>query len=303
MQTRWLTGLTLLFLLLSGCSIFIDSSNGRLLPVTSEGWFRTDIVYHVSSSLSYSFLADGRYLLETLTYEGEGQDKDKDSITNEGWVLFSGVRGTYSFDPEMMLMTLNLSSRYGTPGGNQAYIWIPQTNANSTVRQVFNAVPLEHAYYFNSISSMKVLTNQNNGSWAGMYRESYYNGTNSLTSFKVTVNISQNSLKAANPNTYLYAPDGTLISGTEYDYTSRIDSLAPDGVSWQPGQTVTFHVTATADMKRTYTPSTWSAWGYNSGWVPGDQELNIITCAHMGDYMVVTPDTSSLLGATLPEGE
>ncbi len=281
MKKRIIVFLTAIFSLYA-CSIPLDISNGRLLSSDSEGHLLED-VYYSNGSQNVSFLTDGSFLMATTDYE-LSNDLDNDGISNEGWVLTSGSRGTYVYDSSHFTFSLSFAQKYRSLGG--ANLWDPLTNDGDTILNQGNGIFTESMYYIQGNIFLKT----DGIAWTNFYITKYYNGNRDVTRETYRIDTSAGSSSFLTTD-LTYSNTGELISGSQDLNTETIVASYPLNTPWKTGNTLTFNVIRDFRYSgMTYSGGTWGSYtSTNSNPSP-----DVITLDNQGDFILAYPVVYSL---------
>ncbi len=284
-------------MLLTSCSIHMRSTQGSLLSVDESGFFPEDQVYQFGHSHSISFGTDGSYDASFFYYE-DGSDSDGDGISNIGWMQTNGEKGTYHYDPNTLTMSLSLSHHYLSPSIGQSYIWAPLTNSMDVITREFFAAAFEHTYYANNIG-MSVFKIQPDGRLSGSHNYQNYAGEHYLVTRTFTLNTDTQTYSNLE-STSIFDVTNNLNYILEILNKGTLSSVSPEGLPWEEGQCLTYHVTTDARKYRAWYSSSWMSWIWFN-FTPGDQIREDLVFSHLGTFVILTPDAHAAQGISLRE--
>ena len=236
---------------------------GNLLEVDEDGHFLEDIIY-IGGAWEDTYSSDGTFEISNQAYEGAGEDYDNDGVTREGWVFNGGNRGTYSWDPESLVLTENNESYNSGDGWNDS-IWTQEST------WVF----LEHRKTTAYLSEGK-------NTWTHWYRnynedgEFDWRGGSSYTINSKTIEYTSFSYDVDED-------DWSEDLRYEYKRTCEIIDSFPEGVDFSEGNTLTFQAREIMRKRRDYDYDA----GQMADWV--EEEIlygTSFTWHHMGDYLI-----------------
>lgn len=256
-----------LFAVLAAASCELFSSEigvtgmGKMLVPDEEGHFKEDLVYSLSGA-SYSFYANGEYLYEFFEW---------DSVTSD-YVLDEGWSGTYSWNPETMVLTENQLKDY--------------VQATETWEDLIETS--ERTMYFTTVNFGEAFVFREENSWEYETFVQKADGSYDTDSYLITLNSDTYIYKRMDLS---YDSTGLLDSGWDGERECDISGLFPEGITWEQGNCVIFNLTETLDRDRNYDnlSSAWGTWDINS--------LNIfqIRFLNMGSFFCI-PNSAAMRG-------
>ncbi len=276
---KWITPL-MLTVLLGACAVTIGLDMGNMIGVNSEGHFVKDLTYQISSSSLVSFKTDGSFLSEDYAYE-TASDLDGDGVTNEGWILTGGTRGTYNYDADTYVATSTMTEVLDSVSGNPL-AWLPNTNKSAPKLFAGTGAAFEHIIYldFQPWEFLSVLVKSSNtaNTWIGHTAITFNSEAKMEIINTVLIDTAaEHFTHTITTNQYL---SNTLKYSTEIKRDGTIDGTMPADATWKKGESVSFILTGTLS-RRVFDGSSWSSW-------VTDEEQNKInlTYTHMGDFII-----------------
>ena len=257
-----------LLLLLSSCTLWnmLMGTNipaavmGALLSVDSSGRFTEDIVYDYGAE-TVTYKADGSYETLTLGY----------SAADGGYVTSSGMRGTYTWDADTMMLVKTYTGQYNS--GTES--WDPLTRKVS------------YTAYFSTQNSDDAFVKSTDT--ADMWQYDYsvtYDDSSTITIYRRWV-INGTTL------TYTYRrinrdSGGQVTSGWDEERTYSVAETFPAGIQWGPGTAVTFNTSMSAKYR------SWSTANDNWGnWSTADTSLVVVSLSNAGTFVFNTIASSA----------
>lgn len=230
-----------IFLLsLGGCELFSPSVsfNSGSEVRFRDGFVRENLTYRLYDEESVSFHTDGQFFFTNYSYESTNEDYDYDGVTNEGLVMGSGsATGTYSYDPETRILTMEFSRYYLLDTDTNLGRWIDMTNNMQWVSDVREtAVFLEHQFFDFHFLNSKVFVKGEDQGLKQVYEYTYGNSNqNRLTQETYWVNAKMNTFERVYE--YLWLSNGGYSDYYAcYRTAYEGDVLLPSGVSFREGQ-------------------------------------------------------------------
>jgi len=271
-----LTVTSLILLAAFSCSVISplpDYAGDALKVDKSTGYFKEDITYKIadgSNTWEWNFYADGRYDYTQKTW---------DSI-DEAWEQTAGKKGTYSWDPETLLLTQTYTEDWDSVEEQYS-----ERTDYPNIRK-FEA-------YFTSINwygtgSVYKLDENIENQWTNTYLSTYddeweYSDTESIT-------VDVDSSIYSGESSYISKFEGDETYKEEEETNGSIENIFPEGTKFKRGNTITVYVSIKT-KDRTWDPALdWSEWS------TFDVEKTTITLLHMGDFVIVNPSNTALRG-------
>ncbi|MBI9105334.1 MAG: hypothetical protein JEZ04_01235 [Spirochaetales bacterium] len=238
---------------------------GTLLAVNADGHFETDIVYDQgSTTISYS--SAGQY--ESLTHSY--------SSSSSSYILTSGYRATYTWDPETFMLVKTYTSVYN----GSSEMWETQTYT------------LSYTAYFSTQNhgDAYVLQGGADETWQYDYTVEYDDGS-TITTYRQWVGgeeILTYFYRRINKNA-----GGVITSGWDEEHIYQINEMYPAETPWEAGNSVTFNTERTSARTRSW--DTYSnTWGT---WTTYARALVVIPVSHAGTFMFDTKiDSTRTIG-------
>ncbi len=234
---------------------------GKMLVPDEAGYFKEDITYSLSGAIQV-FYADGNYLYENYEW---------DPVSLE-YVRDEGESGTYSWNPETMVMTQKQLKNY--------------VQATDTWEDISETS--ERTMYFTTVCFGNAFVYSENNSWESSTLVEYNDGSYDTDSYQMTLDSETYILKREDLS---YDNNGVLTSGWNSERNCEVSGMFPEGVAWESGNRVIFNLTETLDRDRNYDSisSSWGAWDIN------DLDIYQMIFLNMGNFFCI-PNPSAMRG-------
>ena len=247
-------------------------------PIVIGGHFLTDQIIENGGWID-KFFPDG-------TYEVIGQDWDD---ATEKWVQTYGARGTYEYDAATCVMSRTATERWDWDGSET---WIVLADYYRDEEPDVTAWSLMDTYlqYYTSIGGYAVFTAGAGNVWEYTYQSTLKEtsgGVERTDIYKVSrrYTITGTEINFFQENSGKGFDDTALQANYQREWGGDIYRLAPTGIEWKSGKTVTFYYTEMVNRARNWD---WDAgdWGAYSDWLWNDMRSRTLT--HMGDFLLET---------------
>lgn len=247
-------------------------------PIVIGGHFLTDQIIENGGWID-SFFADG-------TYEVMGRDWDD---TADEWVQSYGARGTYEYDGATCVMTRTATERWDW---DDSETWIVLADYYADNEPDVSSWSLVDAYnvYYTSNGAFAVYIAGAGNIWEYEYKSTMketsggVERTNEYVESK-KFTIAPTEINFLRENSRKEYDDTALQANYQREWGGDIHRLAPTGIEWKSGKTVTFYYTEMVNRERDWD---WDAgeWEAYDDWTYND--MRSITLTHMGDYLLGT---------------
>ncbi|MBI9106146.1 MAG: hypothetical protein JEZ04_05325 [Spirochaetales bacterium] len=245
-------------------------------PLVWDGHFISDEVFD-SGAWVDTYRADGSY---------EVVRKEWDSTT-EAWVQSWGARGTYTYDSETFLMTRTATEHWGW-GDSDDWVVLADFYAEQEDVTAWSIIDSFTVYITSNgmyavykaaavADTWEYKWNYEHKETSGGIEEIY------LDSSVKTYKITGTEFMLSQLNTTKFHDAEIAITTGEREKGGSVYRLAPTGVTWQKGNTVTFWYTELVNRDRRYdweadAMGEWRDWTYN--------DIRSQTMIHMGDFIL-----------------
>ncbi|HAK45327.1 MAG TPA: hypothetical protein DCO79_05340 [Spirochaeta sp.] len=250
--------------------------------VVINGHFLTDQIINTGGWID-KYYADG-------SYEVLGHDWDD---TNEEWVQSYGARGTYEYNSDTHTMTRTATERWEWRDGDG---WITLSTYYTEEEPEVTAWSLVDSYnqYFTTNGSYTVYNLNTDGTWEFVYLSvltETSGGVEQTDSFKTSqkYTIDGDEIRYFQENSGKDFEDIDMVVDYRREWAGDLNRLAPDGIEWKKGKTVTFWYTETLDRGQYWNDGAdalgdWEDWTYIN--------IHNKTFTHMGDFMLEVSEDS-----------
>ena len=240
---------------------------GRILTVDSSNHFKVDVVYRTGNS-EYTFGSDGTYTYVRNTYEDAGQDSDGDGLSGEGWVMSNGHSGTYTWDPETMVLERI----------------IDKDESRGEFVLLENKETYKSTMYFTEskygMAAVQSATDQDQ--WLYSEETAVQNG--STTTFDLVATINTDATSYKEESTTLTVDNAGDTTYGDMDERTGTYVILPEGTKFNKGNQVTFLLTTTLSKDKDYDTvnDVWSNWVEDN-----DQYKESMSITHMGKFIIM----------------
>ena len=251
-----------------------------------NGRFLSQQIYNTGRDI-YTFNTDG-------SYEHIGKHWNADT---EAWEQDFGSRGTYEYNSDTYLMTLNnieawnwndsndwytIANNYTDAEDLDSYSVINYMTVYFTVNGMYTAYPLQADGSWGSESGYS-----HKESWGGVAEEYFSKSIRKWT-------ISATEIMYTQDNQQKDWDDTTAISDYQREYGGTVRQTAPQGESWKAGATVTFYYGNDVNRDKVWEGDALSEWRDYSG-----TDTSNRTFVHLGDLILEVDFASSKNPGTL----
>jgi len=224
-------------LLLSACESSIWSRSDTEIAFNSSGYVTQDVTYTYDGRDTETYSADGTYEVVRKAWDA----------TSSTWKQSAGDKGTYSYDTDILMLTINYTQKWsGGIGGSYITLTSGSTDTRTdSWNQVLGSTN-EYPAYLGS-----------GGTYAQTRNVTYWDGTSDTAAWTITVS-SDLSTYAYTTDYVVYDATGTATSGSsKSNYIYTTSAIFPSSVTSldnAKGQTVTLNY-----LKYVSIPYTWSS--------------------------------------------
>lgn len=266
----------------ASCALTASFTSSELLTTDDAGHLKSDIVYDLGTA-KYTFGADGSFLFQYYSYEGTS-DLNNNSITNEGWMMTTGKKGTYVYTPTNFNLVLDYTQKFVASASSN---WIDLTNNSDTIKEDMNYLLLQDKFF----SYYQLYTADGENNWKTLYNKYMKSGAEQKGEYYCFIDPANNTIRTTSYNT-TYNASGVITSSYSYIDSYTIQSIDPDGGVWKEGSTLTFNTLYTTELSgSTNNGTSWSAYTDTYNYY----EYERMPYMNMSSYIIYLPSTYSVL--------
>ncbi len=269
-----LSVIALLIITAFSCSLFsaLPDYAGEEVKVDKDtGFFKEDMTYKRASppyTYEYSFKADGTYEYIRMYWNS----------TDEEWEHNSGLKGTYSWDPDTLVL-------------NKIYTKLWDNTAQEYFEPASYPYEVEYLSYFtttNYYGEYEVYKQDETDEtvWTATYSSSYEDTSKYSETVSFTYNEDAMTFSYTESSTESY--EGEFTDKDESESSGTIISVFPEDTKFKRGNTVTVTMSGTSKSRDWDPVDDWYDWSTPSTYQDSQ------TMLHMGDFIIMNPTTESM---------